>query len=147
VELSNITDRQIVHYTKGNPREAGTNQDFSLVTDFQMTMDTGQCAMAVKKGSTLNMKDMLNGDLRIKSNTSGTMTGLVFKESGNDCAALDSLGRFSCNNIDDRQRDWLDNSGNLTGGLVFRGTDGTVKMHMSNQPRVRIRGLLRPSSL
>jgi hypothetical protein len=144
VSGSNITTDQ-------NPRVAGTNQDFSLVSDFTIVPDTGQAGLIARyRTSKRIMKTTMSGDIRLRASTcrvTGSYQGFLFRRSGVTCESLDTNGAIHATTVSENQGTWLDVASNLAGGLVFRSSDGQVKAHFSNSSVVRLRGVRRCSAV
>jgi hypothetical protein len=86
-------------------------------------------------GSTCD-RQTRNGNLQLRGQTTtGTLSGLIF---GN-AASMKTNGDLVCASLLVNQAAWLDLPGNLTGGLILRGPDGKVTMHIATNGTVRVR--------
>jgi len=130
-----------------NPRTDPTDQDFSLVSDFTMVPDTGQCGLVARYNGSKNiLKNTVSGDMRLRATNpcklSGNYQGFLFKYNGTTCESLDTNGFIHCTDVpvNGDQGYWLNVPSNLIGGLVWRASDGEVKVHFSSGNIVRVRG-------
>jgi hypothetical protein len=123
------------------------NQDVSIVTDFQASVDSTTGFYGKYRGS--NRTGMvINGDLRLRQcYITGSLAGFLFRNAGTLRASFDTLGNIHSSVLQDSAQIWLDNPANLTNGFVIRGPDGRVRMHVSTGGTVRIGGLRRCNAL
>ena len=119
-------------------------QDFSLVFDFPVSPDTtcgdsrGHDAYGLIFGNTSGYQTITTqaGDFQLRgSQKTGSLSGLQFGSA----VSIDNNGNLFCNSITPYQAAWLDNSSNLTGGLVLGRPDGTVYAHLASSGDIKIK--------
>ena len=71
----------------------------------------------------------------VGSTTSAAPAGFWFGAN----ASIDTLGRLHCTGVSTNQGTWLNNPGNLAGGLVWQNPDGQATMHISAAGAVSLR--------
>jgi hypothetical protein len=75
------------------------------------------------------------------SEQTGAQSGLIFSNAASITSAGNLIRAASSYN----EKQWLDNSANLTGGLIFRDANGVVILHVAPSGTVRTRGGILPN--
>jgi hypothetical protein len=112
-------------------------QDISLVFDAVATAKgSGTIGLTLSRPGA-KLETTGEGDFHIQGQSrSGTRSGFKF---GN-AACVDDSGNFISNTVLTQDSTWLNNSANLTGGLILVNPQGVVYAHMNTIGTVRIRG-------